>query len=251
MTSWASLCYSVDLISGKTSKCFTFILWLLKSESLVTTSGFRVCVTTLPDDISIRTTKPLAAASAVKQKNISFPSKTNPNQRQVLGTKGRGHTWAAGMWWDWSSAAQPGVPSSCVSSPLESSWKWQEAKLSLLFTTEQCTPTAPRPLAATKTPLAQKHRAQHSHKESAGVIWVILGFRAGLMGTDSDWTELPNSCPSHQQKAEWSVKEYRDKLNSDCWGKTEIFVRTCRNSSSPRFGSDVKQLLPTSPADFS
>lgn len=82
-----------------------------------------------------------------------------------------------------------------------------------------------------KIPLAQKHRAQQPHRESAGIIWQFL---VSELGTDSAWTELPNSCPSHQQKVEWSVKEYRNKLSSDCGGKREIFVEACRNSSSPR-----------------
>lgn len=145
---------------------------------------------------------------------------------QVLGTEARGHTWAGGMWCNWSPAAQPSIPSSCVSSPQESPWKWQKALHEppvyhrALHT--YCTSTF---ACHQKSPGPETQSSAATQGERGGNL-AILGFRA-------DWTELPNSSPSHQQKAEWSVKEHRNKLSSDWGGKTEIFVEACRNSSSP------------------
>lgn len=153
---------------------------------------------------------------------------------QVLGTKARGHTWAGGMWCNWSPAAQPSwVPSSCVSSRQESPWKWQKAlhEPPVYHRAEHtyCTPTFG---CLQNSPGPETQSSAGTQGEHWGHL-PILGFRAGFMGTDPDWTELPNSCPSHQQKVEWSVKEYMNKWSSDCGGKTEIFVEACRNSSSP------------------
>lgn len=234
MTSWVSFCYSADLISGKTSKCFTFFLWVLKSESLATTFGFRECVNTLPDDISIRTTKPLAAASVVKQKYLfSFQNKPKPNAGAWHKSQRPHVSWRNVVQLEPSCSAQR-VPSSCVSSPEESSWKWQKALHE--------PPVYHRAVHTYCTPTFGCHQKSLGPQTQSSAVtqwerWgnlAILGFRAGLMGTDSDCTELPNSHPPHQQKVEWSVKESRNKLSSDCGRKTEIFVKACRNYSSPR-----------------
>lgn len=140
----------------------------------MTTFGFRVCVTTLLDDISIRTTKPLAAASVVKQKNLfSFQNKPKPN---------------AGAWHksqrphvSWRNVVQlePSCSSPLPVCPHPRSHPGNDKKpcMSLLFTTEQCTPTAP--LAATKNPPGPETQ---SSAATQGECWdnlAILGFRAG------------------------------------------------------------------------
>lgn len=79
------------------------------------------------------------------------------------------------MWCNWSPAAQPSSsPLPVCPHPRSHPGNDKRPCMSLLFTTEQSTPTAPRPLAATKNPLAQKHRAQLGPRENTGVIWQFL-----------------------------------------------------------------------------
>lgn len=137
------LYYSVDLIPGKTSKCFPFFLQVLKSESLVTTSGFTACVTTLPDDINIRTTKPLAAASVAKQKNLfSFQNKPKPNAgglaQKPEATRELEECGATG-----AQLLSPASPLPVCPHPRSHPGNDKRPCMSLLFTTEHCTPTAP------------------------------------------------------------------------------------------------------------
>lgn len=194
----------------------------MKCESLVTTFGSRACVTTLPDDISIKTTKPLAAASVVKQKTLfSFQSKPKPNCRCLAqkpeATRELEECGATGAQL-FLCVLTPAVTVGMTKGPAWASCLPQ-GSVHLLLPHQK----SPGPETQSK--------AQQPHRDSAGVIWQ---FSVSGLGTDSDWTELPDSCPSHQQKAEWSVKEYRNKLSPDCGGKTEVFVEGCRNSSSPR-----------------
>ena len=176
---------SVGLISGKTVKCFIFFLEVLKSESLVTNFGFRKCVITLPDDISLKTTTKLPAAAFVVNQKYLFSFQNKPKPNAGAGHKSQRLRRNVVQLEPGCSAQR--VRSSCVSSPRQSSRKLQkctvldsclpQSNAHLLYTPDLW--LQPKITWPTNTPLGS-HTGRASWDNLA-----ILVFKAGLMGTES------------------------------------------------------------------
>lgn len=211
-----------------------FFPW--SAESLVTNFGFRKCVITLPDDISIKTTIKLPAGAFVVNQKYLFSFQNNPNPNAGAWHKSqRPHVSRRNVVQLEPGGSTRHVRSSCVSSPHQSSWKLQKCTL-----LDSCLPQSnahllyPRPLAATKNNLAQKHTAQQWHRESE-LGWFGNSCFQSWNNGHGVWLNAITQITSITSAKSWMIcQESGTKLSSYWGGKMEIFVKACKNYSSPR-----------------
>lgn len=127
------------------------------------------------------------------------------------------------------------VRSSCVSSPHQSSWKLHRCTL-----LDSCLPQSnahllyPRPLAATKNNVAQKHTAQQWHRESELGWFGNSCFQSWINGHRVCLNAITQITSITSAKSWMICQESGTKLSSYWGGKIEIFVKACKNYSSPR-----------------